>query len=82
MLAQGQYVEVWPPLETYGQLKALILKVKEAQKPVVLAAYPAFFRTEEAERALNAQLVLMSAIAAHGATQLWFGEENAAIAQG
>ena len=76
------YVEVWPPLETYGQLKALILKAKEAHKPVVLAAYPAFFRTEEAERALNAQLVLMGVIAAHGATQLWFGEENAALTQG
>jgi len=76
------YVEVWPPCEKYSQLKSLLLKAAEARKSVVLAAYPAFFRTEEAGRALNAQLVLMSAIAAHGATQLWFGEENAAITQG
>lgn len=76
------YIEVWPPYETYSQLKELIQKAKGAGKPVVLAAYPAFFRTDETRRALNAQIVLMSAIHAHGATQLWFGEENAAITQG
>lgn len=76
------YIEVWPPYERYGHIKQLILNTKTAQKPVMLAAYPAPFRTDTPERALNAQLVLMSAIAAHGATQLWFGEENAALTQG
>ncbi|MEA4914707.1 MAG: glycoside hydrolase family 66 protein [Christensenella sp.] len=76
------YIEVWPPYARYEHLRQLILMAKQAQKPVVLAAYPAPFRLDTPERALNAQLVLMSAIAAHGATQLWFGEENAALTQG
>lgn len=76
------YIEVWPPYERYAHLRQLITTAKAAKKPVVLAAYPAPFRLDTPERALNAQLVLMSAIAAHGATQLWFGEENAALTQG
>ena len=76
------YIEVWPPYARYEHLRLLIQLAKQANKPVVLAAYPAPFRLDTPERALNAQLVLMSAIAAHGATQLWFGEENAALTQG
>jgi len=76
------YIEVWPPFERYEHLRQLIVSAKQAQEPVVLAAYPAPFRLDTPERALNAQLVLMSTIAAHGATQLWFGEENAALTQG
>mgnify|MGYP001608565632 CR=1 FL=1 len=76
------YLEVWPPYERYEHLTQLIGIAKQAHKPVVLAAYPAPFRLDTPQRALNAQLVLMSAIAAHGATQLWFGEENAALTQG
>ena len=76
------YIEVWPPFERYEHLRQLIMTAKQAKKPVVIAAYPAPFRLDTPERALNAQLVLMSTVAAHGATQLWFGEENAAITQG
>ncbi len=76
------YIEVWPPFERYEHLRQLITTAKQAKKPVVLAAYPAPFRLDTPERALNAQLLLSSAIAAHGATQLWFGEENAALTQG
>jgi len=76
------YIEVWPPFERYEHLRQLITTAKQAHKPVVLAAYPAPFRLDTPERALNAQLLLSSAIAAHGATQLWFGEENAALTQG
>lgn len=76
------YIEVWPPYERYEHIKQLILNAKAARKPVVLAAYPAPFRTDTPERALNAQLVLMSAVAAHGASQLWFGEQNAVLTQG
>jgi dextranase len=76
------YIEVWPPFERYEHLRQLIMTAKQAHKPVVLAAYPAPFRLDTPKRALNAQLVLMSTIAAHGATQLWFGEENAALTQG
>ena len=76
------YIEVWPPYERYEHLRQLIQTAKQAQNPVVLAAYPAPFRLDTPERALNVQLVLMSAIAVHGATQLWFGEDNAALTQG
>ncbi len=76
------YIEVWPPYARYEHLRQLVYAAKQAHKPVVLAAYPAPFRLDTSSRALNAQLVLMSAIAAHGATQLWFGEENAALTQG
>lgn len=76
------YIEVWPPYDKYHHIKELIQRAKQAGKPVILAAYPAAFRTDEPQRALNAQLILLSAIMAHGATQLWFGEENTAITQG
>ncbi len=76
------YIEVWPPYARYEHLRQLIQTAKQSGKPVVLAAYPAPFRLDTPQRALNAQLTLMSAIAAHGATQLWFGEENAALTQG
>ncbi len=76
------YIEVWPPYARYEHLSQLIKTAKQSGKPVVLAAYPAPFRLDTPQRALNAQLVLMSAIAAQGATQLWFGEENAALTQG
>lgn len=76
------YIEVWPPYSTYYHLKELINKAKTAGKPVVMAAYPAAFRTDTPVRALNSEIMLLCAINAHGATQLWFGEENAAITQG
>ena len=76
------YIEVWPPYERYAHLKRLVLAAKQANKPVVIAAYPAAFRTAEANAALESQLILMCALHAHGATQLWFGEENTAITQG
>lgn len=76
------YIEVWPPYERYHHLKELVLIAKKAGKPVVMAAYPAAFRTASAPEALSSQLILSCVFAAHGATQLWFGEENAAVTQG
>ena len=76
------YIEVWPPFDKYHHLRDLILKAGTSGKPVILAAYPAAFRTDTPKRGLNSQLVLMSAVAANGASQLWYGEENAAITQG
>ena len=76
------YVEVWPPYKRYSDLKQLILEAQRAGKPVVMAAYPAAFRTADADSALQSQLILTCLFAAHGATQLWFGEENAAVTQG
>lgn len=76
------YIEVWPPFDRYYHLKQLILKAKESGKPVILAAYPSAFRTFPKDKALYSELLLMCAIQSHGATQLWFGEEYAAITQG
>lgn len=76
------YIEVWPPYERYHHLKELVLTAKKAGKPVVMAAYPAAFRTASEQEALSSQLILSCVFAAHGATQLWFGEENAAVTQG
>lgn len=76
------YIEVWPPYDRYEHLKQLILEAKTSGKPVIMAAYPAAFRTSTEEKALYSELLLMCAIQTHGATQLWFGEEQAAITQG
>ena len=76
------YIEVWPPYDRYHHLKELMLTAKRSGKSIVIAAYPAAFRTAAAEEALNSQLILSCVFAAHGATQLWFGEENAAVTQG
>ena len=76
------YIEVWPPYDRYHHLKNLILSAKESGKSVVMAAYPAAFRTAGEREALYSQEILACVFAAHGATQLWFGEENAAVTQG
>lgn len=79
---QAVYIEVWPLCEQYYHLGAMIENAKESGKPVILAAYPAAFRTDTPERALESQLLLSFVIGMHGATQLFFGEENAVITQG
>lgn len=79
---QAVYIEVWPPCDQYRHLGALISAGRKSGKPVVLAAYPAPFRTDTPERALESQLLLSFVIAMHGGTQLFFGEENAVITQG
>ena len=76
------YVEVWPPYSRYAHLKQIITQMARGQKPMVVAAYPAAFRTDTPDRALNSQLMLMSVIAFHGATQIWYGEDGRAITQG
>lgn len=76
------YIEVWPFYNTYYHLKEIINNAKSENKPVVIAAYPAAFRLDTAQRALSSEIILLSTINVHGATQLWFGEENAAITQG
>ncbi len=79
---QAVYIEVWPPCTRYRHLGALISEARNSRKPVVLAAYPAPFRTDAPERALECQLFLSFVIGMYGATQLFFGEENAVITQG
>jgi dextranase len=49
---------------------------------VVLAAYPAPFREDTKQRALESELLCSLAVALNGATQLFIGEHNAVITQG
>jgi len=79
------YIEVWEPYTRYSQIKQIIMDAKQAcsnDKPVVLAAYLAPFRTDTPQRAINAALLLTAAIAANGATHLLLGEKNAVLTQG
>ena len=78
----GTYLEIWPPNEHYWQLAALIGQAKAAGRPVVLAAYPAAFRTQAPAAALEGELLLSFVIAMHGASQLCFGENRGVITQG
>ncbi len=74
------YMELWPPMDRYLHLRAAVQKA--GRHPVVLAAYPAAFRTDDPERALYSQLLLSFAIALLGASQLFIGETNAVVTQG
>jgi len=77
------YVEVWPPNESYWNLAAIITEARQGgNRPVVLAAYPAPFRTCQPDDALESELLCSFIIAMHGATQLFFGEHACAITQG
>ena len=75
------YMELWPPMDRYRHLRQAVALAGTAQ-PVVLAAYPAPFRTDTPERALWSELILSFAIALCGATQLFLGENNAVVTQG
>ena len=74
------YMELWPPMDRYRHLRTAVQQAGD--HPVVLAAYPAAFRTDEPDRALYSQLLLSFAIALQGATQLFIGEKNAVVTQG
>lgn len=75
------YIEVWPPYDTFYNLKELINKAKEGLKPVILSAYISSFRTDR-ERALYNALLTTFYINTLGATHLYLGEEGAVITQG
>lgn len=76
------YIEVWPPNVRYHHIGSLIREASRSGKPVVIAAYPAAFRTCDPGRALESQLYLSFVIAMHGAAQIFFGEQNGVITQG
>lgn len=79
------YIEVWEPFCEYGHIKQIILDAKRAcreQKPVILAAYLAPFRTDSMERAANAAYLLTAAITVNGAYHLLLGEESGILTQG
>lgn len=79
------YIEVWEPYTRYSHIKKIITDAKRAcknEKPVILAAYLAPFRTDTPERAENAAFLLTAAIVANGASHLLLGEKNAVLTQG
>lgn len=79
------YIEVWEPNTRYSHIRQIIADAKQAcgnNKPVILAAYLAPFRTDTPERAENAALLLTAAIASNGASHLLLGEKNAVLTQG
>ncbi|MGD1821609.1 MAG: glycoside hydrolase family 66 protein [Pleomorphochaeta sp.] len=75
------YIEVWPPFDTFYNLKEIILKAKEFNKPIILAAYIASFRLDR-ENALYSALFTTFYINSLGATHLFLGEEGCVITQG
>lgn len=77
---EAVYMELWPPMDRYHHIREAVQAA--GAHPVVLAAYPAPFRTDEPERALYSQLFLSFAIALQGASQLFLGEKNAVVTQG
>lgn len=76
------YMELWSPMDKLRHLREAVRQAEPANKPVVLAAYPAPFRTETPERALYGELITSFAIALCGATQLFLGERDAVVTQG
>ena len=76
------YMELWPPMDRLRHLREAVWLAQPAGRPVVLAAYPAPFRTETPERALVGELIASFAIALCGATQLFLGERDAVVTQG
>lgn len=81
------YIEVWPPHETYQDLKDLInrSKIFAPDKQIVLAAYMSIFNMAESTQlpaAERATLITFSSIHANGASQLLLGEKNCVITDG
>lgn len=79
------YIEVWPPYEKYCHIKQLITEAKnilKEDKPVILAAYLAPFRTGTEETGKYAAFLLMAVIFSNGGYHLLLGEENAVLTQG
>lgn len=79
------YIEVWPPYDRYFHIKQLITEAQTAasfQKPVILAAYLAPFRTEDTFAASCAAYILTASIVSNGAYHLLLGENQAVLTQG
>src|SRR4030066_1001785 len=81
------YIEVWPPHETYQDLKDLINRSKmfAPDKQVILAAYMSIFNRANSMQlpaAERATLITFSSIHANGAFQLLLGEKNCVITDG
>ncbi|MFT8710133.1 MAG: glycoside hydrolase family 66 protein [Sporolactobacillus sp.] len=77
------YIEVWPPVKHYYELKALIEDARErSNKQVILSAYLPAFRELPLERmneAENGAILTMATIFASGGFHLFVGEDNAVL---
>ncbi len=78
------YIEVWPPYESYNDLRNLISEGKRlgGGKQVILAAYLSPFldvREEDVPQAEAAALLSTAAIAASGGFHLLLGERNGVL---
>ncbi|MEW5816313.1 MAG: glycoside hydrolase family 66 protein [Spirochaetota bacterium] len=79
------YIEVWPPHNSFSDLKRLIINAKEAcrrKKQVILAAYmsPLFSAKKESlEQAETAARLTTAAIFASGGFHLLLGEKDGAL---
>lgn len=76
------YLELWPPMDRLRHIRDAVRLAEPGCKPVVLAAYPAPFRTDGPEHALYGELIASFVIAIFGATQLFLGEKDAVATQG
>ncbi|MCR4426280.1 MAG: glycoside hydrolase family 66 protein [Firmicutes bacterium] len=86
------YIEVWPPHDTYRDLRALVLRGLEAarhKKQVILAAYVKPFQGEEIRHGLDAwtpaetaMRLTSAAIMASGGFHLVLGEGDAVLTDG
>ncbi|MEO7913652.1 MAG: glycoside hydrolase family 66 protein [Roseiflexaceae bacterium] len=75
------YIEVWPPDESYNDLRRLIADARRlsANKPVILAAYLSPFldcAPEQLAQAEAAAFLSTAVIAASGGSQLLLGERD------
>jgi dextranase len=78
------YIEVWPPDESYNDLRRLITDARRlsANKPVILAAYLSPFldcAPEQIAQAEAAAFLSTAVIAASGGSQLLLGERNGVL---
>lgn len=77
------YIEVWPPVVRFRELKALIDRGRELgrDKQVILSAYLPSFRKKDVEPAWaeNGALLTMATIFASGGYHLLLGEEESVL---
>ncbi len=77
------YVEVWEPYVRYAHLRDIARSAEKFDKPVILAAYLAPFRTDpEPGAAAAAAKLYMAFCAAHGVSYILFGERGGVLTQG
>lgn len=75
------YIEVWPPYNSFVDLKNIILNTLEGNKPIIIAAYIASFRLDR-KNALYSAILTTLTINFNGASHLFLGEDSGVLTQG